>query len=277
MPDKPLERIYDIPLDKIDISDDNVRQSEPLKDLEELAASIKKHGLLQPVVLKGAYEDADASARYELIGGQRRFLAHKRILKTETIRAVFVGDISKTQAVVRSLVENLQRVELEYGDTAEAITLLYKKLGDEKKVQKETGLSLRKIRDFIMVEERATTKMKGWLRDKKITATDLRRAIRAAQDNLSKAEELAGLIIKHTPTAHEKRRLVTYGAQNKSASARRILEEAMKPHVEKNIIISLPDDLVDALTKATKALEVEREELAAKIISEWLLAQGFSK
>jgi ParB family chromosome partitioning protein len=267
-----LATIYDIPLGDIEVSDDNVRLTDATKDLDELAASIKRHGLLQPVVLMGEH----GKPPYCLISGQRRFLAHQQILKYPKIRAVFVGNLSKTEAVVRSLVENMQRLELEYDDTAKAVTFLYGKLGkDERKVSQETGLSLRKVRDFILIEARATSTMKSWLKNHKVSPADVKRAIRAAQDNLQKAEELLELIIKYKPTAHQRKRIVLYGERDKRATAENILEQAMKPHVEENIIISLPDDIRQGLLKATKSLEMEPDELAAKVLSDWLRNQGF--
>lgn len=268
-----LVQIYDIPLKEIEISEDNVRESRPGTDLEELASSIKLHGLLQPVVLKGVY----GSGKYELIGGQRRYLAHQRLGRTK-IRAVFAGsNLSKTDVIIRSLVENLQRVELEYEDTAKAVTYLYKQCGnDDRKVAEETGLSLRRVRDFIEIEARATPKMKSLLHSKKISASDVKRAIRAAQDNLKKAEELVELIVENKPTSHQKRRLVNLGKENSSASAKKIFSEAMKPAVEQNLVITLPDELIKALAKATKSLKVDADELATQILSEWLESQGFS-
>ena len=67
----PDDRIYSVPLKHIVLSDDNVRQTEPTKDLQELADSIKRHGQLQAVVLIGEY----GRPKYHLIVGQRRFLA----------------------------------------------------------------------------------------------------------------------------------------------------------------------------------------------------------
>src|SRR5688500_17556793 len=136
-----LATISDIPLSDIRISKENVRLHDPDRDLEERAASIKRHGLLQPVVLLGQI----GKPPYKLITGQRRYLAHQKYLKARTIRAVFVAKIDRTQAIVRSLVENLQRVELEYVDTSKAVTELYTTFGnDEDRVQKETGLSIRR-------------------------------------------------------------------------------------------------------------------------------------
>jgi len=272
--ESPLGTIHDIKISEIDVSDDNVRISEAVRDLDELAASIKRHGLLQPIVLLGEY----GKPPYKVISGQRRFLAHKQILKTDTIRAVFAGKISKTEAIVRSLVENMQRLELEYDDTAKAVTDLFEAFDkDERRVQRETGLSLQKIRDFILIEAKATPKIKALMKARKISHVDVKRAIRAAQDNLKKAEELIELIIQYKPTSYQKRRLVAYGQGNKAASAKGLLTEAMKPHVEQNLIVSLSDDIRQALTAATESLSMEPEELTAKVLADWLRAQGFVK
>lgn len=268
-----LNQIYDIPLKQIEISDDNVRESRPETDLDELTASIKLHGLLQPVVLQGQF----GAQKYKLIGGQRRYLAHQR-LRMPTIRAIFAGtNLSKTDVVIRSLVENLQRVDLEYEDTAKAVTYLYKQFGnDEHQVAQHTGLSVRKVRDFIEIEARATDRMKKLLHSRKVSPSDVKRAIRAAQDNMKKAEELVDLIIENKPTVHQKRRLVNLGKENSSASAKKIFTEAMKPAIEQNIVITLPNKLIEALQRATNKLKLEPEELATQILSDWLEGQGFS-
>jgi ParB family chromosome partitioning protein len=268
-----LRIIYDIPLKEIEISEDNVRESRPTADIEELADSIRLHGLLQPVVLKGEY----GHPKYELIGGQRRLLAHEK-LGRKTIRAVFAGkDLDKTDIVIRSLVENLQRVELEYEDTSKAVTYLYRKFGnDEYAVAEHTGLSIRRIRDFVEIEARATSKMKKLLHKGAVSPSDVKRAIRAAQDDMKKAEELLDLIIEYRPTGHQKRRLVSYAAEHASASAKKLLSEAMKPAVEQNLVISLPTELIEALKKATAKLKIEPDELATQILTDWLESQGFS-
>jgi len=270
--DDSIQQIRAIELGDIYVGEDNVRLTDAKKELDELAASIERNGLLHPVVLKGHYGDPP----YELISGQRRFLAHQQILKSPTIRAVFAGDLSRDQSLVRSLVENLQRLDLEYVDTARAVTYLYKKHGRSiDAVHRETGLSLRKIRDFILIQERATPRMKSLLKQRKVSLSDVKRAIRASQDNLKKAEELLDLIMEFQPTAHQKQRLVKYGESKRGASAESIFKEAIKPHVEQNIMISLPDDLRAAVVKATEALSMEPEELATTALSDWLSRQGF--
>jgi ParB/RepB/Spo0J family partition protein len=272
--EEPLTQIHEVPIVDINISHFNVRESQAsaTKDLEELAASIQKHGLLQPVVLIGEF----GKPPYELISGQRRYLAHVDILGRRTIRAIFAAaKLSKPEAVIRSLVENLQRVELEYVDTAKAVTYLYNELGSEQEVRKATGLSLQTIRDFILVEARATPKMKALIRKRKASPADVKRAIRAAQDNLKKAEELLDLMMKYKLSGDQKRRIVSYGQQNKAASAKNIFNEAVKARVEQILIVTLPDEIRSALLKATKSLRMDAEELTAQVLSNWLHSQGF--
>lgn len=268
---QPLDQVYVVPLKDIEVSDDNVRVSAPA-DLDELAASIKQHGLLQPVVLAGEW----GKPPYQLISGQRRFLAHQQVIKCKTIKALFAGPLSKTEAVVRSLVENLQRQELEYDDTARAVTYLYEKMGkSDVKVHQATGLSLKKVREFIEIEAQASPKVKHLLKSKKISPIDVKRAIRASLGDRAKAEELIDLIVEHNPTAHQKRRLALYGTRDQKATAKQLLDQAMKPHVERSLAIALPEEIRSALESATKALEMDPEELATKVLTEWLNQQGF--
>ena len=192
------DQIYEIKLSDIEISDQSVRLTHQTKDLDELAASIKKHGLLQPVVLIGDYGEPP----YKLIAGQRKYFAHERLNK-KTIRSVFTGELSKQQALLRSLVENVHRVALNHTDTAKAITDLYREFNkDERKVQKETGLSLRKVRDYIDIEAQASPKMKRKLRDKKVSPADVKRALGAAQGHIKKAEELLELMEEYPLTRY---------------------------------------------------------------------------
>ena len=71
----PEDKIYKVPLKDIKVSEMNVRISDKKKSIDELAESIKKHGLLQPVVLKGEYNNPP----YDLIVSQRRFFACKTL------------------------------------------------------------------------------------------------------------------------------------------------------------------------------------------------------
>lgn len=267
-----VEQVHDIDLKDIDISVLNVRESQPKKDIDELAASIKKHGLLQPVVLRGNLEDGPP---FELIAGQRRYHAHDK-LKKKSIKAVFTGPINDRDATVLSLIENLQAVKLNNADTARAVTKLYEDLGkDEKKVQKETGLSIRRIRDYLTVQSQASPAILEKLKDKEVSIADVKRVLRAAQGNLDKAEKLLELMGKHKLTRHQKRRIEEFGEEHPKASAKKIIEEAQRPRIEQSIMVSLPEAVRAGLESATIDLSRDAEDIVADALETWLVEQGF--
>lgn len=263
------KEIYEIDLKDIKISEHNVRLTGKKTGIDELAESIKKYGLLQPVVLRGSH----GNPPYELIVGQRRFLAH-RALRKNTIRAVFSGDLKDVEAKILSLSENMQRVELNHADKAEAITVLYLRYKrDDRRVAQELGLSLRTVRDYIKIEEQATPKAKELLRQRKVKKADVKRVIDAAQGDGEKADRLLEQMPKLSK--YERDRAVKHGKSHPEASDDEIIEEAKKPRIEPTVILNLPKELDNALNKASKQLSMGRESIAVKALFEWLEDNGF--
>jgi len=72
--------------------------------VRELAESIRESGLLQPIILR------PSNGRYEIVAGDRRFLAHK-LLNLTSIKAI-VRDLDDRETVIIRGVENLQRENL---------------------------------------------------------------------------------------------------------------------------------------------------------------------
>ena len=105
---KPLE----LSLDLIDRNPFQTRTTFDEAKLDELAASIAASGVIQPVVVRpgGASSQGIADGRYTLITGERRLLASRKAGKT-TIPAV-VREVSNVQAMEMTIVENLQRADL---------------------------------------------------------------------------------------------------------------------------------------------------------------------
>jgi ParB family transcriptional regulator, chromosome partitioning protein len=92
-----------------------------LTGVEELAASLATHGLLQPILVR------PHGKRYELVAGNRRFAA-ARSLGWKTISAV-VRPENDDEAFVLTLVENLQREDLSPREEADALQLLVRERG----------------------------------------------------------------------------------------------------------------------------------------------------
>jgi ParB family chromosome partitioning protein len=272
-PSHAADKIHEIKLSDIRVSKENVRRQQADKEeLEDLANSIKKHGLLQPVMLRGRYEDGPP---YELIVGQRCFRAHEKLRKPR-IRAVFVEGLDDTHAMLLSLAENIHRVELTYADAADAVTALYKKFGrDERKVVAETGMSLRKVRQCIYIQERASEETKKKLRSREVSLMDAQRALLAADGDSKKADQLLRFMKQYELTSYQKKRMVEYGTAHPNAVPKKVVEEALEPKVEPNIIVNLPEDVRKALTEAAEKLNLSDEEVASRALKEWLSDKGF--
>jgi ParB family chromosome partitioning protein len=154
--------VKEISINLINISSLNTR-----KDLEagtedtslaDLALSIKEKGLLSPItVLK------NDDGTYDLIVGQRRFLACKQ-LGLKTIPAIIREKMDDTDATVLSLVENVHRADMSPIDKARAYQKIYEKYGDYAIVERETGISSATIRRYLTllnlapsIQDRLTT------------------------------------------------------------------------------------------------------------------------
>lgn len=100
-----IERKLDeLPISSIQPNPDQPRTSFKKEELEELAASIKKEGLLQPIVVR-KYKD-----HYQIIAGERRWQASKMIgLKTVPVR---IKDADDSKVLELALIENVQRSDL---------------------------------------------------------------------------------------------------------------------------------------------------------------------
>jgi ParB/RepB/Spo0J family partition protein len=271
-PSDAAEKIHEIKLSDIRVSEENVRHEQADKELEDLANSIKKHGLLQPVILRGRYEDGPP---YELIVGQRRFRAHEKLRKPR-IRAVFVEGLDDTHAMLLSLAENMHRVALTYADAADAVTALYRHFQrDDRKVAEESGMSLRKVRQYIRIEERASEETKKKLRSGTVLPVDAERALRAAGGDTKKADEFLRLMKQYELTTYQKKRLVEYGSAHPDATPKKAVKETLEPKLEYAIMVNVAEDVRKALAKAAEKLNLSDEEVASRALTEWLSDKGF--
>ena len=91
------------------------------EQLEELAASIREHGVLHPVVVR------PKDHGYELVVGERRLRACQ-LLKWESIPAI-VREMSDTEAAEIAIIENIQREGLNFFEEAEAYRRLIEEFG----------------------------------------------------------------------------------------------------------------------------------------------------
>lgn len=120
-PEKPGPRAVEIPLTEIHPNPLQPRRRFDDNKLEDLAASIRGHGVLAPVIVRQSQDG------YELIAGERRVRAAGRA-GLERIPAV-VRDASNAEMLEVALIENLQREDLNPVEEAEVYRRLVEEFG----------------------------------------------------------------------------------------------------------------------------------------------------
>jgi len=113
-----MVRFEDIEIGIIDV-EQGIRQVIDKEPLDELAASIKQHGILQPLEVEPGVE-----GRYNLQIGKRRMAAAKMIGLEKVPAIILEGPLSSEESLAIRLVENLHREDLDPIDEAEAYSTL---------------------------------------------------------------------------------------------------------------------------------------------------------
>ena len=166
-----------IPLGRLRPDPEQPRKTFDERALEDLAASIREHGILQPLLVRA---EGDL---YYIVAGERRFRAAERV-GLDALPARLLGDSNRTREL--QLVENLQREDLPLLDEARALAEL----------QAVTGATVRSL-------EQATGKSKSYIARRlallKMPA-DVRALLERAPHLFTQAEALSRV-------ADEKRRL----------------------------------------------------------------------
>ena len=158
-----------IPLDRIEPNPEQPRLAFNEESLQELAASVREHGILQPILVRPL-----EGGRYQLIAGERRWRASK-LADLDSIPAL-IEEIDDDTALEIAIIENLQREDISPLDEA----AMYDRMVHEH------GYSIRKLADKL-------GKDKGYLENRLRLADapqEVRELVSLRKDTLSHAYEL---------------------------------------------------------------------------------------
>lgn len=234
---KSNNEIIEISLDELRPNPYQPRKIFDESALNELASSIKEHGVFQPIIVKKCIKG------YEIIAGERRYRASK-IAELKTIPAI-VKDFSEDEMMQIALLENLQRENLTSIEEAKA----YKSIIDsmnitQDELAKKVGKSRSHITNMI-----GLLKLPGSVQDmilyNKISMGHAR--VLSKLENQKQIEELADRIIDESISVHELENLVSESDFEKKVKISRkkeenneykYLEKYMKEKLGTNVKIS---------------------------------------
>ena len=210
--------ISEIALDKIYPNPDQPRRTFDEEALQELAQSIKDHGVISPITLR-----KDTNQRYMIIAGERRFRASK-MAGLDSIPA-YIRTAKDEQVMEWALIENIQREDLD----AIEIALAYQRLMDEynltqERMSERVGKKRATVANYLRLLKLPAEIQLG-IKEKKIDMGHARAILgspspeqqlsiykRILQNGLSvrKVEEL---VSDTKPTKKEKKSIPSYTAQ----------------------------------------------------------------
>ncbi len=209
-------------IDKIVTNENQPRKSFDAEKLEELAVSIKEHGIIQPIVVK---RNGD---KYVIIAGERRFRASK-IAGLKQIKVVLFSGKEDYQV---SLIENLQRENLNSVEIAEAYGEIIKQNNfTQQELSEKIGKSRSEIANYLRLLSLSET-VKQLLRENKISMGHAR-ALTVLEVN--QQIELAKMIIEKSLSVRETEKLANNFKSNHNITPKKNREKIDFSELEKEL------------------------------------------
>jgi ParB family chromosome partitioning protein len=238
--------------------------------LQSLADSIKKYGMLQPVIVNKIEKknEKGISCEYQIVAGERRWRASK-ILGLKQIPAIIKEQTNKERLEV-ALIENVQRKNLNPIDKAEAFDRLKKEFGLlDKEIAKISGLSREVVTNSLRIlslPEEAKVALKSGV----ISEGHARALLGAKETKLIK--ELLDEIISNGYSVRETERRVkerNAGAMAKKQEIKKPVESGIDEFLEKKVkqVLNLEDIKIE---KKRSSIRLSFDFSSIDEINQWL-------
>ena len=193
------EKYKMIPIELIEPGPWQPRKSFDKNELESLSKSITNQGIIQPIILKTR---EDKKNHYHLIAGERRWRACQ-IAKIHEIPSIIKDDIDNSKIAELSLVENIQRSELNPIEEAEGYQSLIKKYNyTQDQISKSVGKSRSYIANILRLQSLSDL-AKQFLIQEKLTVGQIRPLI-----GYKDSDHLLDLINKNNLSSRQVEKLV---------------------------------------------------------------------
>ncbi|MEP3442572.1 ParB/RepB/Spo0J family partition protein [Sulfitobacter sp.] len=181
-----------VPIERISPNPDQPRKQFVQSDLDDLTASIKEKGVLQPLIVR-----ARENGEYEIVAGERRWRAAQAAKLHEL--PVIVRDFTDIEVLEVAIIENIQRADLNAAEEAAGYRQLMDRFGHtQEKMAEALGKSRSHIANLLRLLN-LPAPVQELLRDGQLSAGHAR-ALVPAQDPLKLAQQVikGGLSVRAT-------------------------------------------------------------------------------
>lgn len=210
------ENILNLKINDIDPNPNQPRKDFDREKIEELATSIKNHGIIQPIIVR------EKNGRYMIIAGERRWRAAK-IAGLIEIPAI-VKDFEDKQMYMIALVENLQREDLDPIEEAMGIKKLMEEYDlTQDEIAREIGKSRSAIANIMRLLN-LPKKIQELIRNGDITSGHGRALL--ALDDREQMEEVVGIVVEKNLNVRDTENLVKkLNSKEKTKTTNRRIEK----------------------------------------------------
>lgn len=267
-----IREVREISLGDLEVGKGQVRLRDTGKDIDELVESIRKVGLLEPIVVCPAEKDG----KFEVLTGQRRLLAHQRLNAPTIMAAVLDEKVDETTAKVISVTENLVRLDLSSRDLIDACTLLFRKYGSISAVAEETGLPYSKVSQYVKYDQllpelrqlvdQGQVKMQVALRAQKAASVE---GDPDAAEAVKLAREMAGM------SGAQQQKIVKEREENPDAPVDDVIEDAKSGGKITQIVVTLGAQAHRSLRSYAGEAGTDLDDAARALIEEGLSTKGY--
>lgn len=268
-----IRETRDIALTDLVLGKGQVRLTNPGKEIGELADSIRVQGLLEPIVVC----ETDVPGQYEVITGQRRFMAHQELGK-DTIRATILdGPVTVEEAKAMSLTENMVRTDLNSTDLISVCTDLYRTYGSFKTVAEQTGLSPNKIRQYVRYDRLDPT-LKSLVDTGKVDIPTALRAQEAAGvgvDDVNSEDAQKFALEMSSMSGAQRKKMVETRRAAPSMSADEVIEDAKAGGQIFQTLVTLTSTVNSGLERYARSQGLTKDEASGTLIRDGLYVNDF--
>jgi len=238
-----------IPIDRISPNPQQARSE--LGNINELMDSIREKGILEPILVRSK------GNQYEIIAGERRYIASKRIGMSEI--PCIEMDVKDNEALELALIENLQRKDLDVFEEADGLRALVNLYGySHQQISKKIGKARSTITEIIAVSK-IPKNIRNICKQSNVLSrsTLIEIAKQKNQENMIKLlNEIKDRDLKRMDTrelsktlkgTQKKIQRYVYNYVPKESKSYKLRIEFKKPNVSKEEIIEILKDLITKL------------------------------
>ena len=263
--------VRELKLDDLTLSRGQVRTKVSGEGIEELAESIRVLGLLEPIVVMPSTK----AGKYEILTGQRRFLAHRMLQKKTILAVVRTDPIDENLAKGISVTENVMRLDLTTKELIDACTSLFKKYGSIRDVCETTGLPQQKVRLYVKYD-RLVPGLRQLVDEGAVSLKTALRAQDAASvtGTINEDEALTFAKAMEPMSGVQRSKIVKARESDPDLPADDVIENAKTGKVTQ-VIVTLSATVHSSLQRFATAEGQTQDDAAASLLEESLRQKGF--